>query len=703
MAIVFYKDWCNYPRAIVDTKTRNKTFLETASLFKSMGVKHYYFHLALLQPELQGVDPYAEDLTIQQKAMILWEVDNNPWYYLREIIRVKGAGLTVEECMFKADRAQIAAMWLVLACIDYIRIQPRQTGKSFGADCITLWLLYFHYTDTTLNLITKGSDVRLSNMARLKSIRDEWPDYINRNGKKDDNNQNSLSCILLNNKFFTHVAQMSEKAANNLGRGLTSPYLHVDEAPFISFIEKTLIGALGATTTARRIAKAKGKVFCNVFTTTAGDIDDRDGKFVYGMWCDAAVWNEMYYDAANRDDLVKLIKTNMSGVATTINLTLSHRQLGLSDEWLYEAIAGARGKGEDIDKDYMNLWRGGSDKTILPRHLALAVKESETMAVKNELGREGYIFKWYEEIDPNDHYILDVDTSDAIGRDDLANCLIKVSDGGVAGAAAFNETNLIVYAEWLLKFLVEYKNVTLIIENQYNAQVIIDYLLIGLPARGEDPFRRIYNKVVQEKDTRQKEFAMISSSSHLRPAQVTNLFRTDFGFSTNKDSRNHLYGVVLPNAVKDAGSKVRDSVLINQMLGLIINKNGRIDHANGGHDDMVIAYLLGHWFLNQGRNLNFYGIDFSKVLVNKDKDGRELTGVQKAEKDSQNAITAEIEATHNQLKDSRSQHEIVRLEAKLLRLMSRVKDTEFNVSNYDALLEEANRARRNRVRAKQYR
>ena len=108
--IVFKSDWRKYPNAIVDTKTPNQSFLKLAALYRDMGVEHYYFHLALLQPALQGVDPHDEDnLTLEQKAMILYECDNNPWYYLREIVLVKGAGMTIDDCRFRANRSNIAS------------------------------------------------------------------------------------------------------------------------------------------------------------------------------------------------------------------------------------------------------------------------------------------------------------------------------------------------------------------------------------------------------------------------------------------------------------------------------------------------------------------------------------------------------------------------------------------------------------------
>lgn len=691
--IVFKQDWRRYPSAIVDTKTPNKTFLRLASVYKAMGVENYYFHLALLQPALQGIDPHDEDnLTLEQKAMILYECDNNPWYYLREVVLVKGAGLTRDECRFRANRANIAAMWMVLACIDYIQIQPRQTGKSFGTDTISLWLMYFCYRNTAMNLITKDESLRKSNIARLKALRDTWPDYLNRNTSKDDNNQISLSCNAMENKYYTHVSQSSEKAANNLGRGMTSPFIHIDEGPFINHIETTVSAAMGSTNEAREIAKRKGKPYCTVFTTTAGNQEDRDGRYVFGMMDGAAIWSERFLDCKDRDELVNYIKTNSGGRATMVNLTMSHRQLGLSDEWLYEALANARSESDNIDRDYFNRWTNSSSGSLIPDHLAKIMRGSEAEAVSNWISSENYIFRWYQEIEEDVNYVLLVDTSDAIGRDDIGIVLLDTRTGATAGAAAFNETNLIRFSQWLREFLVTYKNVTLVIERRYNAQTIIDYLLLKLPEMGIDPFKRMFNQIVQKREERQKDYDAVMGPGMNRPRHLYEKYRRDFGFMTDTESRKLLYSNVLQNAAKDSGDRVRDKQLIQQILSLVV-KNGRIDHTASGHDDMVIAWLIGHWFLNFGINLQTYGINPTRVMTERSNGGKVVSAEEEFERKEQKELMDSIELIHERLKSSTSQMEIMRLESELSSMMTKLKQDDSDGMTLDALIQEARETR----------
>lgn len=671
--IVFKEDWYKYKHAVVDLTTKNRTFVDIAILFRDMGVEHWYFPLALHNPLLLGLSPYDDNLTSDQKIMMLREADVNPWWYLRELATDPKGGSSYEDKAFRANRGNIASMWLLLACIDYIQIQPRQTGKSFGNDTNTNWLEYFCYKDTDMNLITKDDKTRISNINRLKSIRDDWPSFMCRNTKYDDNNQSTTSCRMLGNKLFTHVSQSSEKAANNMGRGLTSPYLQIDEGPFIDHIQTVITAASGGTNTARSIAKRKGVPYATVITTTAGNIEDRDGAYMYDIWQSATIWNEIFYDCKNRDHLVSMILANGRSKTPIVNLTLSHSQLGFSDEWLYDSIQRARGSSSNIDKDYFNRWGSSSDNSILTKEVSDVIKASESDPKDLDISKDNYIWKWYQVMNPNVKHVLCVDTSNAIGIDDIGNVLISSHDGGVVGAAAVNDTNLHRYSQWLADFMIKNENVILVIENMYNAQVIIDYLLVVLPEAGIDPFRRIYNTIINDKENNLKDYSLITNTNAKRSQHIYDLHKDKFGFKANSGTRKFLYGTVLKNAAEDAGDKIRDRQLSNQILCLK-NKNGRIDHGVGGHDDMVIAWLLGHWFLNYASNLYFYGIVAKDVMVDRSVKGKKQTSKDILETQLQNTLKEKVDMLTDRLEKTTHHMEVMKIEAQLESLKSKLKE-----------------------------
>ena len=91
--ILFQKDFVEQG-AIVDYDTKHASFIKMAMVLKDLGIKNNKFMLALYNPKLKGVDPYDPDLDTETQLMIIKEIKINPWYYLREVVRVPSQGAT---------------------------------------------------------------------------------------------------------------------------------------------------------------------------------------------------------------------------------------------------------------------------------------------------------------------------------------------------------------------------------------------------------------------------------------------------------------------------------------------------------------------------------------------------------------------------------------------------------------------------------
>lgn len=701
--ILYEADWQRYPTAIIDYNTTNESFLRMAALYKKMGVKNHAFMLALTQPELQGLDPHSPDLTLDQKVMIGTECKRNPWYYFREVVRIPPvAGPT--PIQFKANRGNMSMIWLFLCCIDLALIQPRQTGKSVSTDTVMVWLIYIGAGNTKINMITKDDTLRRANVERLKKIRDLLPKWLVPIRKDDSDNQYELTCKELFNTYTSGVSQNSESTANNLGRGLTAPITHIDEGPFINFIGTTLPAALASGTQARKEAEMYGRPYGNIFTTTAGKKDDRDGRFMYDMIHDAAVWQEAFLDAYHRNDLTDLIRKNMSGKKVMVNCTFSHRQLGLSDEWLYEAMANAKSTGEAADRDFLNVWTSGTQSSPLSTKLNEAIKRSEMEPLHLDISKEGYITRWYipedqiQERMATGQFVLGQDTSEAVGRDSIGFVLTDARDLSVVAAGTYNETNLIVFGHFIADFLIRYPSVTYIVEAKSSGRAIIDVLLQKLPAAGIDPFKRIYNTIVDRHMENPEEYREINTDLSRRPYNFYDRYRRHFGFMTTGYSRGELYSTVLQNAAKKAAHLVRDKVLSTEIRGLVVKK-GRIDHAASGHDDMVISWLLSHWLLTQSRNLQHYGLTEALSDVADSSTGEiTVSPEERYERQQQKQVMAEIEKTYEELRESSDMFVVAKLEHKLKALNARLKVDDSNVISIDALIRKASEERMQRSR-----
>lgn len=700
--ILFKNDWKRFPRAIADYDTSNDTFLRMVSLYRNMGVENCLWPIALLQPELKGVDPYDENLDEETKVKIGLECKWNIWYFLREVVRIPASSGPVP-IQYKSNRGNLALTWSFMNNMDIALIQPRQTGKSVSTDCVMVWVLYIGSVNTKVNMITKDHTLRTANVDRLKKIRDLLPKYIVNKTTKDTDNQTDLTCHHLDNSYVTGVGQTSESSANNLGRGLTSPITQVDEGPFIRYIGTTIPAALASGTAAREEAQLYNRPYGNIFTTTAGKKDDRDGKYMYNLIHGGADWNEVFLDAEDKEDFHKLVKRNCSGRKAIINATFSHRQLGKTDQWLYEAIVATGASGEEADRDFFNIWTSGTQSSPLSVTLNTIVKESELDPVDNEISRDSYILRWYiskEEIERRlrtTHFIVGMDTSDAIGRDSIGIVFTDATDLSVVAAATINETNLIRFAKFLAELLIKYPNAILVPERKSSAQSIIDSLLIHLPRAGIDPFKRIYNLIVDERQDRPKDFSEIQRPLNQRNGAFYDRYKKYFGFNTTGASRELLYGTVLQNAAKEAGHLVRDRTLSSEIRGLVV-KNGRIDHSGDSHDDMVISWMMSHWFLTHSKNLDFYGIDTSRALSKVHYEGRELTVEEEYEMEVQQHIKTQIEDIYQELVNTQDEYLRAQYENRLMVLNAKLSGDEADAISIDALITQANEHREQEAR-----
>lgn len=674
-----------------------------------MGVKNHAFILALVNPRLIGIDPFSPDLSTEQMMEIALECKINPWFFFREIARAPAIAGS-ESVPLEANRGNIALFWSFFNHIMITLIQIRQTGKSFSTDTLMTYLLNIICQNTAINLLTKDDVLRRKNIERLKEIATELPRYLQQRTAEDANNGEEITVRRLGNTYTTHVPQMSPKRAYNLGRGLTSPIFHIDEAPFQPNIEIALPAALAATGAAVDRAKAQGTPYGTILTTTAGKKDDKDGRFIFKLLSDSAVWTEKFFDAENLEALETMIKRNSRGGVVRINATFNHQQLGKTDEWLRQKLAESLQTGDDANRDYFNMWTSGSQTNPLPIATLERIANSLREAQYTEISKpHGYIVHWYipeDEIEwrmNNGKFIMGMDTSEAAGDDDISMVLVDIETLEVVAAGTFNETNLIAFAMWICSFMVKYVNIIANIERRSTGGMLLDYLLLMLPQHGIDPFKRLFNRIVNEYDEQKERYKEICQPMGRRQQDIYVRYKKLFGFATAGSgyaSRTELYSTTLQNAAKRGADGVHDKGLIDQITGLI-TKNGRIDHEDGQHDDLVIGWLLAVWLLTQGKNLSFYGIDVTKVMCNVyalDKKEQEETPMAQHTKIEQQRIRERIEQIYNQLSNENDEYICTRLEHELLMLDRQIILEQGEVYSVDELIRQASEARMNRKR-----
>jgi hypothetical protein len=173
-----------------------------------------------------------------------------------------------------------------------------------------------------------------------------------------------------------------------------------------------------------------------------------------------------------------------------------------------------------------------------------------------------------------------------------------------------------------------------------------------------------------------------------------------FGFTTSggmgATSRTLLYSESLQLAAKRGCHAVYDKTLIDQITSLV-SKNGRIDHPAGGHDDMVIGWLLSNWLLTKGKMLSFYGIDQRRI-------GAALGGateeqiIDRQTRQEQQQVREQIEILYEQLSKESNEWISQRLEHQLRMLDRKLVLEQGEIFSLDTLLNNAREKKRERMR-----
>lgn len=702
MTILYASDFKKYPRAIVDINSPNRSWVEFAGKLKQMGVKNWGFHLTLLDPTLQGVDPFDPNLDSTTILKIKFELENNWWYYLREFFKVPSTAGDVPMPL-RANRGNIAMFWSVFNSFITYNQQIRQTGKSLNTRAlVTGW--HTAWMRGSQHLLFTKTDLRPDEIKYYKSIKGSLPGYMYYNTAKDKDNQQDFTTLCNGNVTFSYTPSSDENLATNVGRGKTPNFITVDEVPFLAYCYISIPAMIAATSASFDEARALGAFHSILYTTTAGDLSSKGGKYVYENIKDRGYFfSEMLYDCMDRPDAVEMILANSnSRTVPYVTIAFNHRQLGYTDDWLREKIDSVPGTKDQIKRDFLGIWTYGSQENPIPENILNIIRRHANSDFHAERYNTYYVVRFQKDMEyvRQRKAVLGLDMSEAIGRDSITGVCVDVETAETLFAFQVRESNLIYFGNFLAKFMEQFPNITLMPENKSTFSTLRDQLLIELPMKGIDPGRRIYSDIVDNANGSESDKRTYRDYSQGYPTERKYApYRRDFGFNTSKASRDELFRDVMMNVVRDIPRDIKDPVLIDELSSLVERK-GRIDHAMTGevtHDDHVISFALAHWLLRKGRNLEHYGIDPARVMCSvvteKLQDPSEMK--KKNEVDKILGVIAELEA---RLDTSTNAIEIAYLEAKLKIAKGEVSDVDDITQHTSSLAAQSAMSKKTRKR-----
>lgn len=597
----------------VHLETKNPSALRIAKVFKSMGIKFWYLPLTLKDRSLANVDPFDPNLPDLTKVRIAIEVKRNFWYFFRECLRLPLSG--GELTPFILSRANVAAIWTFFNDIDFGLVLPRQSGKSFCTQAIICYVMYILADNSHLAHIDKSQTNSMNIVKVLKDIRDSMPKWMWQPSGGDIENKESLSYAKKSNIYSTFAAAIDKVSAGNVARGLSLTVVHFDEVAFIRYNYITVPAAQAAKLNASKVARKHGLPSPTIYTTTAGNPDTDTGAYALSIFEDAAPFNETMYDLDTHEDLVKLI--DEIAPKTRLFLEFSYKQLGFTDAWFKQASSELNGNQDDIARDLLNIWQASSNENVIPQSVIQQLRHSKQEPAFTDL-THGFMMRWYMdksivESEEFHHrpFVAGMDTSENIGRDFTTLVMMDPTDLNIVAVCRCNVANTMQVAKYMSDLLLEFPNLLWIPERNNTGIALIDFVIQKLQDNNINPYKRIYNEVVQQRQ--EPKFKDINIYNYKEIYTERKYFGYRTSGSASSTSRDRLYKDIMIKALELAATRVKDSTLINEYCNLTV-RNGRVDHKEGRHDDTVISHLLACYLILSGKNVGIYGIPERQVL-----------------------------------------------------------------------------------------
>lgn len=573
-------------------KTKNKSFIRLYHDLKRMGIENNKFFLALYDQELATIDPYSPILPVDLQLRIFLECMINPWYYLREICRVPEDGSPIEiggGTQYSIDRNNAACWYLYLNGIDQYQSKPRQRGKT--VDCLARINYAYHFgaLSSTSLFFNKDYQMAKMNLYRLKCQRDMLPKWMQMrtimldDGKIDKgiDNITTMKNPVTNNTITVMATANSKDAAVKLGRGATAALQYYDEFDFIPFNTEIIYAASFAYSRASENAAKNKSLYGRIFSSTPGDLDNRDGAAASEYIDKMLKWNDHMFDTP-----INELKDQAAAVGRNRVVYVEHswKQLGCSQKW-YEVQCGLVSFKQEIILREIDLQRiHGSNQSPFKRaDIMYLINNKKEPLERIDMSKNLCPFLVYEKMNRSIPYICSIDPAEGLSGDNTGITFINPYTQLVAAELKSPYISPSQGVDLVCKFADRYcPKIMIVVENNRGREYISRFQ--------ESRYR--FQLYYDDGKMNQKPVDYRDEYGNLRQQAME---RQAYGFATYQN-RMQLFGL-LETLVEERKDILTAQYIVDDICGLIRKANGRVEAGPGKHDDNIMSYLIGMYVL----------------------------------------------------------------------------------------------------------
>ena len=572
--------------------TKNKSFLDMHHYLKSIGIKNNEFMLTLIDPDLDGIDPHDPNLNSYYKQKVLRECLCNYWYFIRECVRIPSSGKPI---MYKLTRGNLALNFCLCLNLNTFYEISRQQGKTVSVAIRLLYIYNFGTTNSKMAFLHKGMDGAKDNLQTLKDIRDMLPAYlimkerILPDGKVDKgkNNTNEIVNPFNNNAIKTYASATNKARAASLLRGKTLTVMWYDEYGFLPYNDVIYMNAAPAFKTAATIAKQNGAPHGIIITTTPGFMTTPEGQEAYHTKEAATKFSESWYDKTY-NELMSIIGANIK--SDFVYIKFSYQQLGCSEQWFNEVCKLLKNDWPSIRREILLEWATGVENSPFKEEDLDTISGLLRQPISEVYLLGKYRFETYLQADTRTYpALIGVDVSGGYKQDSSTITVVDSLTTKVLGCLNCNYISTLDLAR-CIEFIVKnwMPNAIVNVERNggFGSTVIAKLMKMGLK---KNLYYEIKDVVVEERQ----------DGVHAYKQKV----RTKvYGLTSTKSLRQLLIDILLER-VENHKDKIISPIIYNELLGMEIKRNGKIEHSASTHDDQVFSMLMALYMWYEGVNM----------------------------------------------------------------------------------------------------
>jgi hypothetical protein len=330
-----------------------------------------------------------------------------------------------------------------------------------------------------------------------------------------------------------------------------------------------------------------------------------EGREAYATKESATVFSETWYDLTYQQ-LMQIINANTKSDFVYIKFT--YQQLGCSEEWFSEVCKLLKNSWPDIRREILLEWATGVENSPFTEEDLNAIQGLIRQPISEVYLLGKYRFETYLQADTRTYPpIIGVDVAAGYKQDSSTITVLDSYSTKVLGCLNCNYISTFDLAR-CIEFIVKnwMPNAVVSVERNggYGASVISKLIKAGLK---KNLYYEIKDVTIEERQ----------DGVHAYKQKI----RTKvYGLNSTRDVRKQLIDILI-DRVEHHKDKIVSPIIYNELLGMEIKRNGKVEHSDSTHDDQIFSMLMALWVWYEGINLaERYGIKKTSIKTDDEID-----------------------------------------------------------------------------------